>query len=211
MMTRRRAMMAGIALPEWDYEWKTADNVYPSEDGWTKTVSGTGNEYKSTYYQMRASKNNDYIQYTWPYTYTKGAIQISFRLATGYGSALRLYLSNGTSAIGVRMNYNSTASNQRFYLMDGTGYSDMTPLATFKRANTYNLELRLDNGFGDVLLRDYSGGGDFQTIASGIDCSEIVSQASMGTASTAMRVTAFTGSNQAWTIYYIRMRFGRTT
>lgn len=211
MMTRRRAMAAGIALPEWDYEWKTADGVYPSEDGWTKTVSGTGKEQKGTYYQMVASQNNDYIQYTWPDTYTKGAIQISFRSAAGYASALRLYLSNGTSAIGVRVNFTSTGSNQRFYLMDGTGYSDMTPLATFKRANTYNLELRLDNGFGDVLLRDYSGGGDFQTIASGIDCSEIVSQASMGTAATAMRMSAFTDKSQEWTIYYIRMRFGRTT
>ena len=95
--------------------------------------------------------------------------------------------------------------------MDATSYSDMTPLATFKRANTYNLELRLDNGFGDVLLRDYSGGGDFQTIVSGVDCSEIISQQSMGTAATAMWVTGFADSNQAWTIYYIRMRFGRTT
>jgi hypothetical protein len=87
----------------------------------------------------------------------------------------------------------------------------MTPLATFKRANTYNLELRLDNGFGDVLLRDYTGGGDFQTIASHVDCSEIVSQGSIGTNKTALKMTAFTNSNQAWTIYYIRMRFGRTT
>jgi hypothetical protein len=108
---RRGAMMAGIALPEWDYGWKTADGVYPSEDGWTKTVSGTGKESKGTYYQMSASKNNDYIQYTWPDTYTKGAIQISFRLATGYGSCLRLYLSNGTSAIGVRVNFTSSNSN----------------------------------------------------------------------------------------------------
>jgi hypothetical protein len=215
MMTRRRAMMAGIALPEWDYEWAyNVDNCYPSQKGWTKTVGGNGNEHKTSsgYYQMVASGADGYIQYSWPSVYSKGVLRIQFRLGGQHSSTLRIYLSNGTSAIGVRPSDNNTASNQKFYLMDGnSGYSSMTALANFKSSNTYYLELILDNGYGTVRMQDFTGGGDWQTIASNVDCSEIVSQQSMGTATTAIRMSAFANTSNAWTIYKIQMKFGRTS
>ena len=206
--------MAGIALPEWDYEWTyNVDDCYPSQKGWTKTVGGHGKEQKTSggYYQMVASGTDGYIQYSWPSTYSKGVLRIQFRLGGQHSSALRIYLSNGASAIGVRPNDNNTASNQKFYLMDGSAYSSMTALANFKSSNTYWLELILYNGYGTVRLQDVTGGGNWQTIANGVDCSEIVSQQSMGTATTAIRMSAFAGTNNAWTIYKIQMKFGRTT
>ena len=206
-------MQNGIVLPEWDYEWiYNVDDCYPSQKGWTKAVSGTGKEQKTSsgYYQMYANKTNDYIMYSWPNTYSKGVLRLQFRLASGGGSGLRIYLSNGTTALGVRANYNSQSTQRKFYLINGADYSTMTSLATFKNQNTYYLELILDNGYGDVRMRDYTGSGDWQTIASHVDCSTIVSQASMGTETTRMKMSSFTNSAQAWTIYRIQMKFGRT-
>lgn len=206
--------MAGIEVPpvpEWDYEWTTSSGVYPSQDGWTKTIGTTGTAseaLESGYYRMKAKTSNAYIQYQWPTVYDKGVLFVSFRITTT-ASCLRVYLGNATSSIGVRVNYTSTSSQRAIYLQDAsTPSSGMTQIGSFTYNKTYNLQLEYDNGYGNVWWRNYTDGEDWALIASNVDCSTIINAPAGGGAS--IRYVALSSSQQSCTLYQTKMKFNRT-
>lgn len=196
-------------LPEWDYTW-TGANEKAAPTDWVETASGNANGAMSgTYWRITVTSKNGYLQYSWPSTYSKGVLQISFRFNDNYGNA-RFYLSNGTNAIGVRATY-ASGGKQALLLNDASVLGDMTEIGSFTVNKTYNLKLVLDNGYADVYWRNYSDDGDWQLVASHVDCSAITGSSPKTLTTIRFTSLANDGVGQHWYLYYVRMKFGRTS
>lgn len=211
-LLRRRGLMAEAhpaPLPEWDYEWSSSSGSAPT--GWTKTTSGTTTtKVASGYWQIIVSTQNGYVQYAWPDTYSKGVIQVSFRFNSNYGN-LRVYLSNGTNAIGVRATYsNSSGGKKALLLNDASTVANMTTVGSFTKAKTYNLRLELDSGYADVYWRNYSDGEDWQLVASHVDITTTTNSSPLNMTTLRFTSAASNGTNSTWYLYNIKMKFGRT-
>ena len=211
-LLRRREMLqdAGEPLPEWDYEWWGAnEKVDPT--GWTKTTSGTTSTGLSGgYWRVQVSTQYGWVQYAWPETFSKGVIQVNFRFSTTYGN-FRLYLSNGTNAIGTRATYANSATGVKGLLLNNAdAQADMTQIASFAPSKTFQLKLVLDNGFADVYWRNFTDGEDFQLVASHVDITTITSSSPLGMTTLRFTSTASTGNAANWYLYGIMMKFNRT-
>lgn len=195
-------------LPEWDYEWWGA-NEKVAPQGWTKTTSGTTSTSMSNgYWKVSVSTQNGYVQYAWPETFSKGVIQVHFRFSANYGN-FRLYLSNGTNAIGVRATYSAaTGGRKNLVLNNADLLADMTSIASFSRQTSYKLKLVLDNGYADVYWAGVND--DFSLVASHVDITTITSSSPLGMTTLRFISTASDGNNSYWYLYAILMKFNRT-
>lgn len=195
-------------LPEWDYQWWGA-NEKVAPRGWTKTTSGTTNTAMvSGYWRIDVSTNGGYVQYSWPQTFTKGVIQTHFRFSS-YNGNYRLYLSNGTNAIGVRATYgNATGSLKNLLLNNADLDADMTSLTSFSRNTSYKLKLVLDNGYADVYWGAISG--NLTLVASHVDISTITNSSPLNMTTLRFTSSAADGNVTYWYLYAILMKFNRT-
>lgn len=211
-LLRRREMAQADSkpLPEWDYSWNGA-NEKTAPPGWTKTTSGNTSEGMSGgYWRVQVSTQYGWLQYSWPETFTKGVIQVNFRFSTTYGN-FRLYLSNGTNAIGVRASHsNASGGIKALVLNDASDVADMTRLASFTVSKTYRLKLVLDNGYADVYWQNYTDGGEMQLVASHVDITTITNSSPLGMTTLRFTSSAATGNAANWYLYAIYMKFNRT-
>ena len=168
MMTRRRAMMAGIALPEWDYEWDYTDGL-PENNDWVKATSGSGaSSLQSSYVRMQTAGASSYITYRNPETFnmSRGVLEAVMAItlpsgATGYS---RLCLGNGTKGIHILVH----APTKTIKLYDNGTIAQSTTIKSNIVSNTfYTIRLVLDGGYGDVFIDD-------EKVASHVDIKTIL-------------------------------------
>lgn len=213
-LLRRRALMlpGSGALPDWDYEWDTTPKL--SEDGWTKTVSSTGNPnegYTSGgYYRLQTnSVTGAYICLTRPSVYSKSTIYVNYRISS---SAMRfdICLSDGTTGIDIRSSYMSSNANKTGIFLSDKQPADTTTemqrLKTFKNAKTYKLIIELDNGYADVYARNSTDGEDWQQLLTHYDCSAFTG---IHTQTYLCATSGYTSSQTAY-VYNVDMRLGRS-
>lgn len=193
-------------LPQWDYEW-WGYGEKKSPTNWQVTKNGTASAGMANGYWRVDVPPNEYLQYAWPETFSKGVLQVNFRLNNNYEN-IRIFLSNGTTAIGVRANYYSSGL-QKLLLNDASAIADMTALATIKNKNTYAIRLVLDNGYADVYLKDISAGTDERLVASNVDCSTITAGNPLDITTIRCSSNASSGTSQFY-LYGIMMKFNRT-
>lgn len=198
MMTRRRAMMAGIALPEWDIEWYGTDGVLPTAIGFTKTTNGTVTETLQTMSVKIVPKgSSSWLRYNYDSNAVVGVIEAEIAIWSKNGYYI-LRFGNGTEELSARIQYSDNYKG--IYLRDATTLASMTKLATISMETRYVVKMVLRSSDADIYL-------DGTPIATGIDLSTMAYQTNYkGIAYQA------TGSSQTQgNIYTLKLKLGRTS
>lgn len=198
MMTRRRAMMAGIALPEWDVEWDGTDGVLPTAEGFTKTINGTVTEQQlSQSVQIKPKGSTSWLRYNYDSNDVVGVIEAEVAIFTKNGYFI-LRFGNGTEELSIRIQYSDNYKG--IYLRDATTLSSMTKLATIALSTRYVIKMVLRANDADVYL-------DGTPIATGIDLSTLA----YATDYKGIAYQATSSSETQGNVYTLKLKLGRTT
>lgn len=157
MMTRRRAMMAGIALPEWDVEWDYTMGLPTTVPGFSLLSSGTGSitMTESGLYIRAGSSSSAYRYYTLlDYGCTTGVMEAVLTIPSESATANRafgfLQISNTTEAL--RCYFFHSATTDKLRLDNGSELKGGTGVFDFSYDTEMTVRLEIDNGVGQIYL-----------------------------------------------------------
>lgn len=197
-MKRRRAMMAGIALPEWDVEWAGTDGVLPTEIGFDKFSNGTVTETLLQQSVRIASKgSSSWLRYNYDSNDVVGVIEAEVAIWSKNGYFV-LRFGNGTEELSVRIQYSDNYKG--IYLRDATTLASMTKLATISMSTKYVIKMVLRANDAGVYL-------DGTPIATGIDLSTLA----FATNYKGIAYQATGSSETTGNVYTLKLKLGRTT
>lgn len=198
MMTRRRAMMAGIALPEWDVEWDGTMGL-PGNNGFDASVVGNASQTLLTQ-SVRTTSNNSssYVQYNYGSNAVIGVLETSLRIGSASGSYYLARFGNGSNEISVRMQY--TSSYKGIYLRNASAIDSMTKLKTITTGTTYKIKLVLKATTADVYIDDALSQSD-------VALSDIPYSSSYK----GVYYQSTSASNQSGVVYSMKLKLGRTS
>lgn len=195
MMTRRRAMMAGIALPEWDVEWAGTDGEYPTAKGFD--VTGTASVTLLTQSVRITATSSKFARYNYPSDASIGVFEGEFAIFSTNGYFV-ISFGDGSKEISVRMQH--SANYKGIYLRDASTLANCTKLQTIADSTRYKIKLVARVNDADVYIDDV-------LVASNIDYADIPYTNDYKGA-----IYQGTGSsNSTGNIYFMRMKFGRTS
>ena len=155
LLMRRRTMMEsqiGGSSGTWDFEWNYRDGLL-SDNGWTKTISGTASESIDDTGLILRSSIGSYVRlsnsnFIMPVGVLEVVCAIPEYSAINGNQNLRISLSNGTNGAQVYVN------TDFWRVMDSTAAGSGTPVAPFSANQEYTIRLELDNESFYVFVND---------------------------------------------------------
>ena len=164
LLIRRRLMIPqDEILPEWDLEWVSHDDGYPTTKGFTLWTngSGTGSISLTDYYTKITAKNSYEAAYHLPYfdtTPQKIVCEAKMKIGTSSQGGCYLQVSNATSASNyksIRVRVQHSTNYKGIYVYDtGTSLSTATKLQSASLDTLYTLKVIVDGDYADIYVND---------------------------------------------------------
>ena len=200
MLTRRRAMMAGIALPEWDVEWNGTDGVLPAAKGFTTTINGSPTvTLLTTSVQLKVKNSTQNVRYDYSSNATIGVFEIDCAIWATQCYANISWPAANNVYFGVRMQHSTNYKG--IYLADNSDFASRTKLMSISTDTRYVIKFVVRESDGDIYVNDVIKAQNVP-----------LSSFPMTTTNRGIYVQGASSSTTGtMNVYSMKMKFGRTS